>query len=466
MALTGEAVEGSALAPMTFAAPIALTAGETLTDKPTDDTGDPLIILFRVGVGKMSVTTESTLTEADKAAAEEKPNAAATLLETPENMVPEEAAVEMIEPIAALISVLANEVNGRPAVAATFVESEAEAWSIEKTILVPMAAAARRCSSLVIRDRCREPFSGSTAVVPSAAAAARRCSLAISERRRKPFSGSTISLAELTAAAAARRRSFVIPDRRREPFAGSTYARMTADGSMPSRAAMAAASAAFASADIVDVSSLLLSSTAITKTGDNTATAVGDGDDDCVCEGVAEDEVDNVEVDEALAPRVNDDVGVFDEDDDKEFVVLGVTGGVGVDVEERVPDGVAVADTDKDALLESEMVGVCDTLAPPEREEVGDIVAVVDLVIVDEDVFVGVDVLLCVFVPVGDPVCEKEAVGVVESETDGVCDALAAIERDAVGEAVAVVDSDKVADGVSDGVSVLEGVLVLVGVSV
>lgn len=200
------------------------------------------------------------------------------------------------------------------------------------------------------------------------------------------------------------------------------------------------------------------------KTGADTAIAVGVGDDDGVCEGVTVDDIDAVDVDEELAPRVIDGVGVFEVDGDSDSVVVGVIGGVDDEVGVRVPEGVAVDDVDRVELLESDIVGVCDALAAVDREGVGVVVIVVDPVTVEDGVFVGVAVPLGVFVPVGVPVCDREAVGVVESERDGVCDALEADDRDEVCEVVTVVEAEMVVEGVFGGVPVLDGVLVLVGV--
>ena len=50
--------------------------------------------------------------------------------------------------------------------------------------------------------------------------------------------------------------------------------------------------------------------------------------------------------------------------------------------------------------------------------------------------------------PVGVCVCERDSVEEPESETVGVCDALAAAESEAVGEGVIVVEPLTVVDGV------------------
>ena len=102
---------------------------------------------------------------------------------------------------------------------------------------------------------------------------------------------------------------------------------------------------------------------ATTKTGINTAIAVGDGEAVCVGDGVAVADMEAVDVDEELAPRVRDDEGVLEDDDVNELVVVGVTGGVDDDVDVRVPDGVADGEVELVELLESETVGVCETLA-------------------------------------------------------------------------------------------------------
>ena len=91
---------------------------------------------------------------------------------------------------------------------------------------------------------------------------------------------------------------------------------------------------------------------------------------------------------------------------------------------------------------------------------------VVDNETVDDGVFDGVSVLDGVLVLVGVRVCEKDAVVVLVNETDGVCDALAALEREAVCDEETVEDAEMVVDGVFDGVRVLEGVPVPVGVIV
>ena len=102
---------------------------------------------------------------------------------------------------------------------------------------------------------------------------------------------------------------------------------------------------------------------ATTKTGINTAIAVGDGEAVCVGDGVAVADMEAVDVDEELAPRVRDDEGVLEDDDVNELVVVGVTGGVDDDVDVRVPDGVADGEVELVELLESETVGVCETRA-------------------------------------------------------------------------------------------------------
>ena len=58
----------------------------------------------------------------------------------------------------------------------------------------------------------------------------------------------------------------------------------------------------------------------------------------------------------------------------------------------------------------------------------------------------------------------SEAVDVADSDTVGVCDALAADDREEVGEVVRVVEAEMVVEGVFGGVPVLDGVLELVGV--
>ena len=117
-------------------------------------------------------------------------------------------------------------------------------------------------------------------------------------------------------------------------------------------------------------------------------------------------------------------------------------------------------------VAESDTVGDVDALAADDREDFGDVVTVVEAETVDEGVFDGVDVPVGVFEPVGVCVIDREAVDVVESDTVGVWDALAADDREAVGEVVIVVEAETVVDGVFGGVPVLDGVLVPVGVCV
>ena len=115
-------------------------------------------------------------------------------------------------------------------------------------------------------------------------------------------------------------------------------------------------------------------------------------------------------------------------------------------------------------VAESDTVGVCDALAADDREDVGDLVTVEDAVMVVEGVLDGVGVPVGVFDPVGVCVDDNEAVVVLVKDTVGDADALAADESEAVGDVVIVVDADTVDEGVFGGVPVLDDVLVPVGV--
>ena len=129
MALSEDDADGAGLA-----APIATFSACTARNVEVDDA---LKKLLRVGVGRISLAAVSTLTDADSFAAEGKPREVATLSETPENIVPLEAAVVMIELIAEETSSLVNDAAGKPAVEAIFEDCAADAWSIDRTILLP-----------------------------------------------------------------------------------------------------------------------------------------------------------------------------------------------------------------------------------------------------------------------------------------------------------------------------------------
>ena len=174
--------------------------------------------------------------------------------------------------------------------------------------------------------------------------------------------------------------------------------------------------------------------------------------------GVAEPEL----VIEALAPCVNDDVGVCETDGN----AFEVSDDVGDGVEVDVPEPACVAEMLSDAELVSEPLAVTDADAPVESVAVG--VQVIDKLwlVVVVDVGEGEDVL----VSVPEFVALEEAVGVgvgvddsvVVGENDGVLEA----EGVPLAEPPTVSVADGVADKVVERLCVVVGVLELDGVSV
>ena len=134
--------------------------------------------------------------------------------------------------------------------------------------------------------------------------------------------------------------------------------------------------------------------------------------------------------------------------------------GVPVGVSELV--GVCVCESDGVVVLESETLGVCDALAADEREEVGDSEIVVDPLVVDDGVCGGVRVDVPVGVDDGVPVDDSDGVVDGVPELDGVPDTLTPRVTEAVGVAVSVLLRLFVEDGVMEDVGV--AVEVAVGV--
>jgi hypothetical protein len=132
--------------------------------------------------------------------------------------------------------------------------------------------------------------------------------------------------------------------------------------------------------------------------------------------------------------------------------------GIGYDMGEGV--GLAVSEWDCVALWlrVGEMLGVCEGLAPTDRLEDGEAVAVLLALSVDDGVCRGVTVAeaLGVGVALSEGVCEGVCEGVAEGVEDplGVALGEAPLDRLLVGDNVTVLLPDSVALGVPEAVSV------------
>lgn len=168
---------------------------------------------------------------------------------------------------------------------------------------------------------------------------------------------------------------------------------------------------------------------------------------------------------EGLAPAVRDEVGVFVKDRDKDGVDEEELLGVGVGdpVPVEVGDTLAV----RVDVIESlpELLGVNEALAPIERDAVGlrDFVELAESVV--EGVPLGVSVGVGVAVGVREALEESVGVAVSLPEAIGVNEALAPMVRDAVSLADVVELADAVDEGVPLGVGVGVGVSEAVGVA-
>jgi len=181
---------------------------------------------------------------------------------------------------------------------------------------------------------------------------------------------------------------------------------------------------------------------------------------------VALEESNRLAVFEGEAPRVSDDVGDDVSVGDVERVLVGeeegVSVGEGVGVGEDVKDEVPVPERLNDCDIE----GVFEGLAPIVSDPVGDTEMVVLSLCVVEGVKEPVPVPVPVDVPVGEGVEEEvgDKLGVVEALPE--TEALAPVEREAVGEEDTVEVVVSVVVGVMEAVPVLEAVEDAVGVAV